>query len=122
MHPHILPVLKQLLGAPPTFEGCHAMVKHPHPQRHDEEQRAALLDPAKFGWHRGPFPFVLPARTHTALCHVTLSEPVAAAMLLHSSAGIRPKWGIVDSDKGPGFKNTTFLNNISYFTDIDTVN
>ena len=42
-------------------------------------------------------------------------------MLLHSSAGIRPKWGIVDSDKGPGFKNTTFLNNISYFTDIDTV-
>ena len=55
MHPHILPVLKQLLGAPPTFEGCHAMVKHPHPQRHDEEQRAALLDPAKFGWHRGPF-------------------------------------------------------------------
>ena len=43
-------------------------------------------------------------------------------MLLHSSAGIRPKWGIVDSDKGPGFKNTTFLNNISYFTDIDTVN
>ena len=47
---------------------------------------------------------------------------LAAVLLLHSNAGIRPKWGIVDSDKGPGFKNTTFLNNISYFTDIDTVN
>ena len=62
------------------------------------------------------------AEPAAALCHVTLSEPVAAAKLLHSSAGIRPKWGIVDSDKGPSFKNTTFLNNITYFTDIDTVN
>ena len=24
---------------------------------------------------------------------------------------MRPKWGIVDSDKGPEFKHTTFLNN-----------
>ena len=80
------PVLKQLLGVPPSFECCHAMVKHPHPQRHDPERRAALLDPANFGWHRG----------------------------------MRPKWGIVDSDLGPDLKTTTFLNNISYFTDVET--
>jgi hypothetical protein len=85
-HPHILPVLKQLLGAPPTFEGCHAMVKHPHPQRHDPERAEQLLSPSKLGWHRG----------------------------------MRPKWGIVDSDHGPAFKNTTFLNNCTYFTDIDS--
>jgi hypothetical protein len=85
-HPHILPVLWQLLGAPPTFEGCHAMIKHPHPLRHDRAEAAKLADPETFGWHRG----------------------------------MRPKWGMVDSDLGPGFANTTFLNNCTYLTDIDS--
>eukprot|EP01051_Picozoa_sp_SAG22_P004382 SAG22_NODE_233_length_14378_cov_86.382100_3_plen_286_part_00 len=89
VHPHILPVIKQLTGVPPTFECCHAMIKQPHPDRHDPARRAELLNPENFGWHRG----------------------------------IRPKYGIVDangSDGGPtGLINTTFLNNISYFTDVD---
>ena len=50
-HPKILPVLKQLIGTPPRFECCHAMIKLPHPER--QEKRDELADPAKMGWHRG---------------------------------------------------------------------
>ena len=85
-HPKVLPALKQVIGAPPTFECCHAMINRPHPKRHDAAEVAKLLDPKNYSWHRG----------------------------------MRPKWGIVDSDKGHGFKYTTFMNNITYLTDIDT--
>ena len=84
VHPNILPVLKQLIGAPPTFECCHAMIKSPHVHRHDPERREEMLDHANFGWHRG----------------------------------IRPKWGIVESDR-KGFLNTTFMNNITFLTDVE---
>ena len=85
-HPRVLPVLKQIIGAPPTYECCHAMIDLPHPDRHDPAAVAKLLDPETYSWHRG----------------------------------IRPKWGIVDSDLGDGLKSTTFMNNICYFTDIDS--
>ena len=51
MNPKILPVLKQLLGTPPRFECCHAMIKYPHPER--ETKWSQLSDPSKMGWHRG---------------------------------------------------------------------
>ena len=50
MNPQILPVLKQLLGTPPRFECCHAMIKLPHPDR--EPRNDDLRDPAKMGWHQ----------------------------------------------------------------------
>jgi hypothetical protein len=77
-HPRVLPVLKQIIGAPPTYECCHAMIDLPHPDRHDPDAVVKLLDPETYSWHRG----------------------------------IRPKWGIVDSDLGADLKSTTFMNNI----------
>jgi ectoine hydroxylase-related dioxygenase (phytanoyl-CoA dioxygenase family) len=85
MNPKILPVLKQLLGTPPRFECCHAMIKYPHPERNLE--RASLSDPLKMGWHRG----------------------------------IRPKYGIVEANNH-SYINTTFLNNATYLTDVDSEN
>ncbi|MDP6358880.1 MAG: phytanoyl-CoA dioxygenase family protein [Planctomycetota bacterium] len=85
MHPNILPVIKQLLGTPPRFECCHAMIKLPHPER--KERREELSDPSKMGWHRG----------------------------------IRPKYGTVQANNHP-YINTTFLNNITYLTDVDPEN
>lgn len=83
-HPHILPVLKQLLGTPPSYEGCCCRITLPHPKRTDPAFVEKALQPS--GYHRG----------------------------------IRPKWGIVPSDAGPPYINTTFLNNICYFTDIES--
>jgi ectoine hydroxylase-related dioxygenase (phytanoyl-CoA dioxygenase family) len=83
VHPKILPVLKQLLGTPPRFECCHAMIKQPHPDR--DAEREALADPAKRSWHRG----------------------------------IRPKYGVVPANNHP-YINTTFLNNITFLTDVDS--
>ena len=83
-HPHILPVLKQLLGTPPSYEGCCCRITTPHPKRVDPAFVEEALEPS--GYHRG----------------------------------IRPKWGIVPSDLGEGLINTTFLNNIVFFTDIET--
>ena len=57
-HPNVLPVLKQIIGAPPTFEGCHAMINRPHPDRNDPAAVARLLDPANFSWVRARAHFV----------------------------------------------------------------
>jgi ectoine hydroxylase-related dioxygenase (phytanoyl-CoA dioxygenase family) len=64
MHPKILPVLKQLLGTPPRFECCHAMIKLPHPDR--TTQYDELREPSKMGWHRGIRPKygIVPANNH----------------------------------------------------------
>lgn len=64
MTPRILPVLKQLLGTPPRFECCHAMIKLPHPDRNS--RRRELADPENMGWHRGIRPKygITPANNH----------------------------------------------------------
>ena len=64
MSPKILPVLKQLLGTPPRFECCHAMIKSPHPDR--TKRRDELRDAEKMGWHRGIRPKygIVPANNH----------------------------------------------------------
>ena len=64
VHPKILPVLQQLLGTPPRFECCHAMIKLPHPERQSE--RSSLSDPAQMSWHRGIRPKygIVPANNH----------------------------------------------------------
>ena len=65
MNPKILPVLKQLLGTPPRFECCHAMIKRPHPDR--ETKWSQLSDPSEMGWHRGIRPKygIVAANNHT---------------------------------------------------------
>lgn len=82
MIPQVLEANRQLMGAEIKYETCHAMIKHPHPDRHS--RRDKLRDPGTMRWHRG----------------------------------LRPKWGTFAHDTDPDLINCSFLNNITYLTDV----
>ena len=51
MLPKVLEANRQLMGAEIKYEGCQAMIKRPHPDRHSHHNK--LRNPNTVGWHRG---------------------------------------------------------------------